>query len=260
MLCKRIKELRKEKKITQEEMAARIGIDRASLSRIESGVFTPSTENLLKIANYFEVSVDYLLGRTPFKHPADDPSLIWSDETLGRGLTPEEIEQAKEYIDGIIRAHDMGDSPQMSIEMSYGEILANKYTRIHVYGSVPAGVPVEAVEDIVDFEDIPTEWLRGGQEYFGLKVKGDSMYPAYLDGDTIIVRKQPTCESGEDCVVYVNGYEATLKQVQLLPDGLRLQPLNPNYPPQTFTKEEVEALPVSIAGVVVELRRSMKKG
>ena len=48
---------------------------------------------------------------------------------------------------------------------------------INVYGTVPAGVPVEAIEDIVDTEAIPKEWCRGGKEYFGLRVKGDSMYP-----------------------------------------------------------------------------------
>ena len=260
MLGDRLKKLRKEKKLSQEALADALGLERVSISRYETGIYEPRKEQIEKIAEYFNVSTDYLLGLTPYKQPTDDPNLVWGYGALDRDLTPEEVAQVKDYINKIILAHDMGDSPQMHFEQSPAELLAKKYTRIHVYGSVPAGVPTEALEDIVDFEDIPTEWLRGGQEYFGLKVKGDSMYPVYLDGDTIIVRKQPTCESGEDCVVYVNGYEATLKRVQLLPDGLRLQPLNPNYPPQTFTKEEVQALPVGIAGVVVELRRTMKKG
>lgn len=85
--------------------------------------------------------------------------------------------------------------------------------RINVYGSVPAGIPTEAIENIVDWEDIPKEWISGGREYFGLKVKGDSMYPKYMEGDTIIVRKQSYCESGQDCIVYVNGFDATLKDV-----------------------------------------------
>ncbi len=132
--------------------------------------------------------------------------------------------------------------------------------RIPVLGSVPAGIPIEAIEDIVDWEDLPKSMATGGREYFALQVKGDSMWPDYLPGDTVIVRKQPTCQSGEDCVVYVNGYEATLKQVRLNDDhSLTIVPRNQLYPPRTYSPEEIESLPVSIAGVVVELRRKIKK-
>lgn len=132
--------------------------------------------------------------------------------------------------------------------------------RIPVLGSVPAGVPLEAIEDIVDWEELPKSMASGSREYFALQVKGDSMWPDYLPGDTVIVRKQPTCQSGEDCVVYVNGYEATLKQVRLNDDhSLTIVPRNQSYPPRTYSPEEIESLPVSIAGVVVELRRKIKK-
>lgn len=132
--------------------------------------------------------------------------------------------------------------------------------RIPVLGSVPAGIPVEAVEDIVDWEEVPDAWAAGGREYFGLRVDGLSMYPEYLPGDTIIVRKQTTCDSGDDCVVYVNGSDATLKRVRMDADGsLTIQPINPEYAPRTFTPEEIRELPVCIAGVVVELRRTKKR-
>ena len=137
---------------------------------------------------------------------------------------------------------------------------AEAFLRIPVVGSVPAGIPIDAIEDIVDWEEIPQAMTAGGKEYFGLRVKGDSMYPEYLDGDTVIVRRQPCCDNGDVCVVYVNGYEATLKQVKLLEDGgLSLIPRNPTYAPRTFTPEEIAALPVAICGVVVELRRKVKK-
>ena len=138
--------------------------------------------------------------------------------------------------------------------------LDGKAIRIPVLGSVPAGIPIEAIEDIVDWEDLPKSMASGGREYFALQVKGDSMWPDYLPGDTVIVRRQPTCQSGEDCVVYVNGYEATLKQVRLNDDhSLTIVPRNQSYPPRTYSPEEIETLPVSIAGVVVELRRKIKK-
>lgn len=128
--------------------------------------------------------------------------------------------------------------------------------RIPVLGSVPAGIPIEAIEDIIDWEDIPIEWTSSGYEYFGLKVKGDSMYPKYLEDDTIIVRRQDDCESGQDCVVYVNGYDATLKKVVKKPDCIILQPLNPVYDPKIYDYNDEEN-PVIIAGVVVEIRRNV---
>ena len=139
------------------------------------------------------------------------------------------------------------------LDDSYPVIPSN---RIKVFGTVPAGIPIEAIEDVVDWEDIPNDWISGGQEYFGLKVKGDSMYPKYLDGDTIIVRKQSDCESGQDCVVYVNGYDATLKKVVKKPDCIILQPLNPTYDPKVYDYND-ESNPVTIAGVVIEIRRTV---
>lgn len=128
--------------------------------------------------------------------------------------------------------------------------------RIPVLGSVPAGVPIDAIEDIVDWEDIPTEWLNGGKKYFGLKVKGDSMYPKYIEGDTIIIRKEDDCESGQECVAYVNGYDATLKKILKYPDGIMLQPLNPDYAPKMYPYIEGDC-EVKIAGIVVEIRRKV---
>lgn len=127
-------------------------------------------------------------------------------------------------------------------------------TRIKVYGSVPAGIPLEAIEDIVDWEDIPLDWSVGGNEFIGLRVKGDSMAPKYVEGDTVIVKIQPDCESGQDAVVYVNGYEATLKKLIKKTDCLILQPLNPSYEPKVYDYND-EDNPIKILGVVVELRR-----
>ena len=90
---------------------------------------------------------------------------------------------------------------------------------IPVLGSVPAGIPLEAVEDVLDWEEIPATMCTGGREYFALRVSGDSMWPDYLDGDVVIVRKAPVCDSGDVCVAYVNGYDATLKQVKISEDG-----------------------------------------
>ncbi|MBP5426692.1 MAG: helix-turn-helix domain-containing protein [Clostridiales bacterium] len=52
--------------------------------------------------------------------------------------------------------------------------------RIPVVGKIPAGIPIEAIEEILDYEDIPKEWLNGDKEFFGLRIQGRSMYPVYL--------------------------------------------------------------------------------
>lgn len=142
-------------------------------------------------------------------------------------------------------------------------------TVIEVYGTIPAGIPMECIEDIIDTEEISVDMLNGGKQYFGLKIKGNSMSPTYLDGDTIIFLKQDDCESGDDCVVMVNGNEGTFKRVikDLKNKTITLQPLNtsldsegkPLYPPITFTNEQIENLPVRIIGVFDELRRRNKR-
>jgi repressor LexA len=127
--------------------------------------------------------------------------------------------------------------------------------RINVYGKIPAGTPIEALDDVVDFEDLPVDMIAGGKEFIGIKVAGTSMWPKYIDGDTVIVQVQPDCESGQDCAVYVNGYDATLKKVVKQRDGILLQPLNLEYEAKFYPYAGKET--VTILGVVVELRRKI---
>lgn len=132
-----------------------------------------------------------------------------------------------------------------------------KTNRIPVLGKIPAGIPIELIEDVIDYEEISEEMLRGDKEYFGLKVKGNSMEPKYLDGDTLIIQKLNDCESGQDCIVMVNGDDGTFKRVIKNKDGIILQPLNPNYEIKFYTNKQIEELPIRILGVVKEIRRSV---
>lgn len=126
---------------------------------------------------------------------------------------------------------------------------------VFVYGTIPAGIPIECIEDIIDTEEISSDMLKGNKEYFGLKVKGNSMYPEYLDGDTLILEKVDDCESGQDCVVMVNGNDGTFKRVFKNETGIILQPLNSEFQPLIYTNEQIQSLPVRVIGKVVELRR-----
>ncbi|MEN6595721.1 MAG: XRE family transcriptional regulator [Clostridiaceae bacterium] len=125
--------------------------------------------------------------------------------------------------------------------------------KVPVLGCVPAGIPLEAIECIIDYEEIPVEMARTG-EFFGLQVKGDSMAPRILDGDVVIVRRQPTVESGDVAIIMVNGDDATCKRIMYHENGLSLVSNNPTFQPRYFTAQEVERLPIQVIGKVVELR------
>lgn len=136
--------------------------------------------------------------------------------------------------------------------------LPTKVIKIPVLGSVPAGVPVVAIQDILEWIDIPEEWTGGDRQYFGLVVKGDSMFPEYLEGDIVVIRQQPCCDSGDDCAVILDGESATLKRVHIQESGIELEAINPMYGRKKYTNHEIESLPVTILGVVVEQRRKRK--
>ena len=130
----------------------------------------------------------------------------------------------------------------------------SKYVRIPVLGRIIAGLPMEAIQEPIDWEEIPRELATTG-EFFALKVKGHSMEPRILEGDVVIVKKQPDVESGKIAVVLVNGNEATLKRVKKQKNGITLIANNVSeYDPHFYTNEEIEKLPVQILGEVVELR------
>lgn len=124
---------------------------------------------------------------------------------------------------------------------------------INVLGRVAAGIPIEAVTDIIDTEEITEEMARTG-EFFGLQIKGDSMEPKISEGDIVIVRQQDDAENGEIVIATVNGNEATCKRLRKYRDGIELISNNPSYEPMFFSNEEIEQKPVKIIGRVVELR------
>lgn len=124
---------------------------------------------------------------------------------------------------------------------------------INVLGRVAAGIPIEAVEDIIDTEEISADLARTG-EFFGLKIHGDSMEPRMCEGDVVIVRRQDDAESGEIVIATVNGSDATCKRLRKYRDGIELISNNPAYNPMFYSNEDIENKPVRIIGKVVELR------
>lgn len=129
-----------------------------------------------------------------------------------------------------------------------------KGIRIPVLGRVAAGIPIEAIEDVDDWEEIPESMAKNG-EYFALKIKGKSMEPRIMEGDIVIVRKQSCIESGDVAIVLVNGNDATVKQVTKSENGITLIGWNPSvFSPQVYNNDQIKSLPIQILGKVIEVR------
>lgn len=198
----RLKILRVNKKISQQQLADVLGVDRTMIGKYEIKNNTPSDEILTKMANFFDVEKAFLLG----------------------------VEEKKNKKTGI---------------------------KIPVLGRVVAGIPIEAITEILDYEEI-TEKLAATGEFFALIAKGDSMNPTIIDGDVLIIRQQTTIEDGRVAIVLVDGLDATVKRVHITAGGITLIGDNPSvYTPHFYTNEEIDTLPVKIIGKVVEIRRKM---
>lgn len=127
---------------------------------------------------------------------------------------------------------------------------------IPVLRCMPAGLPIEKIDDIEDWEEVSEGLARGNKHFFGLVVKGDAMAPKYLDGDRIIVEMTQEWESGTDCIVYIDGQDATLKKVIKSDSEIILQSLNPAYEPIIRRLDnDQDGQSVRIAGRVIEIRR-----
>ena len=193
------KNLRKDNNLTQSELAKKLGVATSTVGMYERDQREPDFETLEKIAAFFGVNMNTLLGNNSGKNPLSG-------------------------------------------------------TKIPVLGKVAAGIPITAVENILDYEEISSETAASG-EFVALKIQGSSMEPRMYDGDVVIVRVQSSVENGEIAVVMVDGSEATVKKIQFHPNGIFLKPFNPSYDPIFYSNEEIEKLPVHIFGKVVECRQ-----
>ena len=218
-----IKQYRQEHDMSLQDFANLIGTSRSYIHMLEKNVnpstnkpISPSIETLKLLANAMHMDLEILLKQL------NDEQDIYLDED----------EYKKQFVN-----------------------TNSNSAVVLIYGTIPAGIPMECIEDIIDTEEISADMLKGNKQYFGLKIKGNSMFPDYLDGDIIICEKVEDCESGNECIVMVNGYDGTFKKVIKNENGIILQPLNPEYQPIFYTNEQIKTLPVKVIGKVVELRR-----
>lgn len=197
------------------------------------------------------------------------------DLRLSRGLT---LQQVADYV-GLQKAaiykyeHGLTVNPKRSLieklavlfQVSPSYLLGinddeeksdsvTKGVRIPVLGNVAAGIPITAVTDVDEWEEIPQSMANTGN-YFALRIKGQSMEPRICSGDVVIVKQQSDVDTGDVAIMLVNGDEATVKEVKKLDTGIMLIGWNTAvYSPHFYSAKDIKSLPVRIIGKVVELR------
>lgn len=211
-----------EKGVSAYRVAQETGISTATLTSWKKGVYTPKPEKLRKLADYFGVQLEYLTGESKFKT----------------------MKEAFKHYD------DITDIPALQNEI----FRLQRGTKIPVLGEVTAGTPIFAEENYIGYEEISDELGKTGK-FFGLKIKGNSMEPRIVEGDTVIVRQQDDAESGDIVIVLINGDSATCKRLMKYKDGISLISFNPTYQPMNYTNKEIEEKPIRIIGKVVENRQ-----
>lgn len=210
-LGEKIRELRKEKGYSLRELAKLAGSTSHSyIAAIERGEYDPSLKIVKDIARALNVPTAYLLDIYDQDHSGYDKFKIKENQ-------------------------DMLDNQTNMV-------------KVPILGHIAAGAPILAEEHIEGFKLMPESEVSNG-EYFLLKVTGDSMINAGIhDGNLVLIRKQPVCETGEIAAVIVDGENATLKRVYHNNGKLLLQPENPKYKPIMVDNEEVR-----IVGKAIEV-------
>lgn len=202
----RLRCLRKERDLSQMDLAKQLSISKSSINMYERGEREPCFETLESIADYFNVDMDYLLGKSNFKNKN-----AWLCSTD--------------------RAHEPIDSLK--------NILPTPKTySVPLLGSIACGDPILAAENLDGEVDVPNHIHAD----FALRCKGDSMINARIfDGDIVYIRQQDMVENGEIAAVLVED-EATLKRVHLYDDHIVLSPENPTHRPFMFWGEEMNRI------------------
>ena len=159
-------------------------------------------------------------------------------------------------MDKIDRICDYFDVTRSALMSSPSSSTVVSAIRVPVFGKIPAGAPLEAIEDIRGYEEMSPKLADSTKEYFALEIEGDSMYPKYMDGDIVIFERQSDCESGEDCAVRIDGNDATFKKIRKKQFGITLQPINPEYEPIHVAYDDSDQ-PIEVLGVAKEIRRKV---
>lgn len=262
-IINKINYLMEKKEIKNKELASVLGLTAQAVTDWRAGRSKSYTKYLPQIAAYFGVSIDYLTGSVG---SLDNDLFRRLDALCKRkgitfcqameraGFTEKEIEHYYAGNRGIIFSHkkelsDILDDDSNWSDFAFSDnLLCDPVSEIisyEVIGTVAAGYDGEAVEEYTgEICEIPTSYLKGHkkEDYFVLRVVGDSMYPRLLNGDRVLVQRCTSVDSGDIAIVMYNGSEATLKKVEYVngENWVDLIPFNPEYPTKHLENEELE--------------------
>ncbi len=215
----RLKKAISIRNIKPVELSEKTGIDKSKISSYMSGRYKAKQDGIYLLAKSLNVSEAWLMGLdVPMERTSNDI-----------------YEQLK----------NIGTMYVSNTEM----------VKIPVLGVVKAGYDYLAQENWIGTIDVEKNIVNDGSEYFALKVVGDSMSPVLIQDDIVVIKKQNDFENGDIVVAIVNGNEATIKKGKKTDSSITLQPLNPSYDPLVFTYDEVKSIPVTIVGIVKQLKR-----
>ena len=242
----RIKELRSETGLSMRQVAIALRIPYTTYISYEKGDREPNSEMLIKLADYFNCSVDYLIGRSNTKI---DDSVLDKVNEIDNDLLEKygNIYQAK-------KAQQKRDKNNLD---STVVVLPteNIYMR-PLFNSVAAGFGVIADNTIVSYVPTYIGTPSEQEQYIWITVQGDSMAPLIDDGSKILIRKQDSVDSGQIGVVLVDGEEAVVKKINYGKDWIELVSINPYYPPRRFEKNDIQR--IRVLGLVKEVSKELQ--
>lgn len=204
MFAENFSNILKEKNITAYQVAKNTNISQGLIGAYKSGKKIPGSKNAKKIADYLNVSVDYLLG-----------------------------------------------SEKDEIEKHFDAQKLQPQVILPVVGIVSAGKGVFADEEILGHAPADIKYGKNN-EYYWLKVHGDSMYPRIADGDLVLIKRQTSIDPGDIGVFLVDEEDGFIKKVNYSENYIVLQSLNPFYPPMEFRGADVQR--VRVLGKAIELK------
>ena len=220
----RMKELRQERGITMKDAAQQLNLPYTTYVNYEKGTREPNSETLIQIANFFNTSIDYLLGKSNTR--IDDRVLDVVNE-----LDLDTLAQAGNIRDAL-KTQQTNNASASPIPPGFEPL--PEMESVPLVGHIACGQPITAEENLEGYVSIPAAW----HATFTLQCRGDSMEPTIHDGDLVAIRKDMQVENGQIAAVLIDG-EATLKRVRFYGDHVSLEPENPMYKPLTFWGEEM---------------------
>lgn len=216
-LGQRLNSLRKNTNLSQEELVTNFNnrfntiINRTMISKWENNKEYPRADFIKYLSEFFNVSMDYLTCRSTYQNAFEEVS------------------------------HNV----ELQLQLQKAGIFpVNETIRIPIIGEIKAGYDAYANREFLGYEYVEKDSLSGKANCFFLKIRGDSMYPMFLENDLVLIEPMSDVPSGSIAAVLIDNDEGTLKRVIKSPNAIILQSLNTAYEPKVFTGDSLNTIKI----------------